>query len=115
ISFVDVDRTCNKLTVLDFMSNKKLVFENIDQSNEYIETSGYDFIKVLSKRNSQDSQPENIFWGWSCGVEYTDDAEESCFRNCCYYILWSNQGCSEYYCENLPVNNPNLSNLIKNI
>lgn len=112
ISFVDVNRLCNKVTVFDFSVNKKLVFDNINQNSDYAETSGYDFIKVISDRDSDDSQPENIFWGWSCGVEYSDDARDSCLRNCCYYIFWSSQGCSEYYCENLPEIQPFISNQI---
>ena len=112
ISFVDVNRLYNKITVFDFSANEKLVFDNIDQNTDYVQTSGYDFIKVISDRDSDDSQPENIFWGWSCGVEYSDNTEENCFRNCCYYILWSNQGCSEYYCEKLPENQPYISNEI---
>lgn len=112
ISFVDVNRICNQLTIVDFTTNEKLVFEHIDQQKEYIETHNYDFIKVISDRGYQDSQPENIFWGWSCGVEYPDDSNENYLRNCCYYMFWLNHGCSEYYCDKLPDDNPNLTNVI---
>lgn len=102
---VDVDRTSYTMEVIDFSTGEKFIFTDINKHSDYENTNGFDFVKSIPN-NIENRRPQERFWGWSCGEEYLSNAD--CYRSCCYYIMWSSQGCSEYYCNKLPGDDPVL-------
>jgi|SRR5690554_5551164 len=44
---------------------------------------------------------ERRFWGWSCGEPLLEEIGQ-CWRYCCYYIFWMENGCGIYGCGDEP-------------
>ncbi|HLW09450.1 MAG TPA: hypothetical protein VKX35_03560 [Fermentimonas sp.] len=104
---VDVDRNSYIMEVSDLSTGEKFVFTDIDKHSAYTSTNGFDFVKTIPNE-VENRRPHERFWGWSCGEQYSSYTD--CYRNCCYYIMWSIQGCSEYYCNKLPGDDTVLKN-----
>lgn len=83
---------------INYESNEKVKFYNLEISDYTKLTNLYDLIK----KDSINIQ-NRTFWGWSCGGTY-EIGEGTCFANCCYYVLWIQTRCDVFTCSNMPGN-----------
>lgn len=105
--FADVDRVNSTLKAYDFATNDIDGFQNINTMSEYRSTDGFNIVKMVKTANANPSSKIGRFWGWSCGRTYSLEGS-SCYRNCCYRVVWTQTSCDVFTCSNLPGSNPAL-------
>ena len=69
---------------------------NLKKDDKFENFIKIDLIKEIEKVNFDPSSAMK-FWGTSCGRSFSLE-EGSCYKNCCYYVLWVNTGCEVVGC-----------------
>lgn len=93
--FVDYNRTSKMIKAIDFKNNTTDLI-NLQKENKFENFIKIDLIKEIEKVNLDPSSTMK-FWGTSCGASFSLEAG-SCYKNCCYYVLWANTGCEVETC-----------------
>lgn len=93
--FVDYMRNTQEIKAIDFSNNQTDII-NLKKDDKFENFIKIDLIKEIEKVNFDPSSAMK-FWGTSCGRSFSLE-EGSCYKNCCYYVLWVNTGCEVVGC-----------------
>ncbi|WP_286926952.1 hypothetical protein [Flavobacterium sp. UBA4197] len=93
--FADYKRELFEIVCYDFIQHATDLI-NFTTNNHFESFVKTDLINEIEKGNSSPATAMK-FWGTSCGPPFSLE-ENSCYRNCCYYVLWVNTGCDVVGC-----------------
>ncbi len=95
VYFVDYLRETQEIKAIDFKNNKTDIV-NLKKDNNFEKFMKIDLIKEIEKINNNPASAMK-FWGTSCGRGFSLE-DGSCYKTCCYYVLWVNTGCEIVGC-----------------
>jgi hypothetical protein len=94
--FVNYNRESKSLNTIDFLNNEKELID-LSEGLKFENFTKIDLIKEIEKVNLDPNIYQRRFWGKDCGEPYSLEPG-SCYRNCCQYILWIENGCNPERC-----------------
>jgi hypothetical protein len=94
--FVNYNRESKSLNTIDFLNNEKELID-LSEGLKFENFTKIDLIKEIEKVNLDPNIYQRRFWGKECGGTYSLEPG-SCYRNCCQYILWIENGCNPETC-----------------
>jgi hypothetical protein len=94
--FVNYNRESKSLNTIDFSNNENTLIY-LSEGMKFENFIKLDLINEIEKVILDPNIYQRRFWGKECGGTYSLEPG-SCYHNCCYYILWMENGCNPERC-----------------